>query len=134
MRLVFTGLSNSGTVDLYLIINSDTGSNYSNTRINGQGTTASSASNTSESTPYDTRGWTLGTSNPSMVQYDIFSYAGSTYKTYFVSVSNDQNGSGNVTRFVRLWRSTSAITTLAFTASGNMAAGSTATLYGILKA
>jgi hypothetical protein len=70
-----------------------------------------------------------------MVTYDIFSYAGSTFKTLLMTTSGDQNGSGWVERIVGLYRSTSAITSISIDASAStFAVGSTATLYGILKA
>jgi hypothetical protein len=67
---------------------------------------------------------------------DIFSYAGSTFKTCLITRSSDQNGSGEVMREVSLWRNTAAITTILFrlSTSGNYATGTTATIYGILKA
>jgi hypothetical protein len=48
----------------------------------------------------------------------------------------DNNGSGGVTRSVGLWRSTSAITSISLFIDGTttFSTGTTATLYGILKA
>jgi hypothetical protein len=70
-----------------------------------------------------------------LITADLFSYAGSTFKTVLATNSQDYNGSGNVGRTVALWRSTSAISTiLLYTNAGNFNAGTTATLYGILKA
>ena len=67
---------------------------------------------------------------------DIFSYAGSTFKTMFVEETADINGSGGLNRRVGLYRSTSAITSINFFAQGvaNFAIGSTFTLYGIKNA
>ena len=66
---------------------------------------------------------------------DIFSYAGSTFKTALSNQNIDNNSTGWVFRSVGLWRSTSAITSLTITNSSNqLAAGTTASLYGILKA
>ena len=70
---------------------------------------------------------------------DIFSYAGSTYKTILSSGSGDKNG-GVVAQGVEIttgmWRNTAAITSIALTLNGggNFSTGTTATLYGILKA
>ena len=64
---------------------------------------------------------------------DVFSYAGSTNKTTLVTQSDDENGSGVVLRMAHLWRSTSAINEISLLVfSSTIAAGSTATLYGIL--
>jgi hypothetical protein len=66
---------------------------------------------------------------------DFFSYAGSTNKTVLIEISQDYNGSGVVQRSVALFRDTAAITRLDLTAVGTtFAIGTTATLYGILKA
>jgi hypothetical protein len=66
---------------------------------------------------------------------DIFSYAGSTYKTVLTNESTDMNGSGAATVAVQMWRSTSAITSISLNLStSTIAAGSTATLYGIKNA
>lgn len=118
-------------------LNSDTGTNYSGTRIYGDGATASSAkqnnfdylffNNTSTST-------TL----PTFYTLDFFNYVGSTNKTVLQTGSADKNGSGSLERVVSLWRSTSAITTIKITlytdGSANYNTGSTFTLYGIKAA
>lgn len=120
----------------FLQINSDTGTNYSNTRLTGNGTTAASSRQTttdsitlSPLTGLDTTGY------PAATQIDVFSYAGSTYKTLLIATSVDLNGSGSTVREVGLWRSTSAITsiTLGLT-TGSSCVGTTATLYGIKNA
>jgi hypothetical protein len=67
---------------------------------------------------------------------DVFSYAGSTFKTCLVSVNNDQNTvGGEVNAQVGLYRSTSAITSITFTPQTNsFDTGSTLTIYGIKNA
>jgi hypothetical protein len=69
---------------------------------------------------------------------DIYipNYAGSTNKTILSASSNDQNGAGESGRVVGLWRSTAAISTILITIDGSttFSTGTTATLYGILKA
>jgi hypothetical protein len=71
-----------------------------------------------------------------MATLDLFSYAGSTFKTGFLSGANDNNGSGDVDQAVGLYRSTSAISsiTLSNQASLLFDVGTTATLYGIKNA
>jgi hypothetical protein len=120
---------------IYLRFNSDTATNYSRTILSGNGSAASSSNNTSQTfikinnlTPDKTG--LLG-----FYAVDIFSYAGSTFKTVLSSSSEDNNGAGLVDRIVGLWRSTSAITSVGLTMNGvDFAVGTTATLYGILKA
>ena len=131
LRLVLTCTTTAGA-DAYFRFNGDSATNYSYTYISGNGTTATSSYSTSSSTPFiDVNG--ISTTIPSLFTFDIFSYAGSTYKTSLITGQEDRNGSGAVSRTVSLWRSTAAITSVALTANGTtFAIGTTATLYGIL--
>jgi hypothetical protein len=114
--------------------NSDTGSNYSRTTLRGDGSIATSTQNTS-STRIPAGAINSNSTQPHINTSDYFNYAGSTYKTCLIESSQDNNGSGSVARIVGLWRSSSAITSISIYLNGtNMAAGTTATLYGILKA
>lgn len=131
--LVFVGSGASGG-RYRLRFNGDTATNYSSTIISGDGTTAGSTRYTSldgiES------GYNIGTTNRTFISCDIFSYAGSTNKIALLTYSNDQNGSGQTQRTVGLWRNTAAITSVGLDIIGgiNFTTGTTATLYGILKA
>jgi len=139
----------SGYTDLRLVVNliaggastgriefnADTATNYSNTVLYGNGTTAASTRETSITSIRVTGSQNYSTTIPTLVTADIFSYAGSTNKTALVTLSGDYNGSGQTSRIVGLWRNTAAITSVKFFLFGNnLAAGTTATLYGILKA
>ena len=132
LRIVFTG-DFAAADRLCIRFNSDTATNYSTTRLRGDGAAASSSAGTSNDAIIPGAGTLTGIRLQTM---DIFSYAGSTNKTTLVNLSNDQNGSGQTLCAVGLWRSTSAITSIRlFGYSGNnITSGSTATLYGILKA
>lgn len=121
----------------YLRFNSDSGTNYSFTLLGGNGTSAStSASATRNTLPI--MGWitNLSTTTPSMAIIEVFSYAGSTNKTVLTKAVYDLNGSGATENYVGLWSNTSAINNITVNQSGGTgwAAGTTATLYGILKA
>ena len=129
LRLVLTG-SPSSSGNQIMTFNSDTTTIYSNTSINGSGTTATSARATGDNAI--SQSYMYSGSNISLLTYDIFSYAGSTFKTVLITGSTDQNGSGLVRYSVGLWRSTSAITSIDL--GRTMSVGTTATLYGILKA
>ena len=138
LRLVLVAQGNS-TTNAAIRFNSDTGSNYSITQLQGDGGGVYSQGTTNQSsigyvqipnnggTPNNTFG---------MVTYDIFSYAGSTNKTVLLADAGDMNGSGNINRVVGLWRNTAAITSITITTLGaaTYVANTTATLYGILKA
>jgi hypothetical protein len=113
--------------------NSDSASNYSWTYVSGNGTAAQSGRFTSQGGFYTNIGGS--TTIPYLVTFDLFSYAGSTFKTMLWNEVNDKNGSGVISPKVGLWRSTSAITNIEIaTDSSTWATGTTATLYGILKA
>lgn len=138
LRLVIFGrTTRSNTADaLKIQFNGDTGTNYSYTEITATGISSGRASGQQYFGAAVT-----GNTAPSNVfgclEVDIFSYAGSTNKTVLLGSSYDQNGAGGVVRLVALWRSTSAITSIAIassTGSINLLSGTTATLYGILKA
>ena len=136
LRLVLTPIAvGASDYNLFVQLNGSAVAEYSRTRIWGDGTTATSGSATGETK------WNLISamgfkSTPSLWTLDIFSYAGSTFKTALSTGSTDFNGSGNSLYQVNLWRNTAAITQLEITndISSNFATGTTATLYGILKA
>lgn len=113
-------------------LNSDTGSNYSSTVLYGEGTAAASTRYISNTY------FTFNAANNNsiaMMELNFMSYAGSTNKTILAAVAADENGSGQVSRGVGLWRSTSAITRIRlFTLASTFASGTTATLYGIKAA
>ena len=115
--------------------NSDSGSNYSRTRLAGDGTSVTSSVNSNQTELQLTSSFSIGTT-PTLRVLDIFSYAGSTFKTVLFQENADLNGSGGLNRQVGLWRSTSAITSISLFAQGvvGFAAGTTATLYGIKNA
>jgi hypothetical protein len=117
-----------------MVFNSS-GSACSWTQLAGDGSAASSGRiTTGAGRAYITLNYNvLSTTIPQMYTVDIFSYAGSTYKTSLVTFQEDNNGSGYVGNKVGLWPSTSAITSITLNGT-NFAIGTTATLYGILKA
>ena len=136
LRLVLVVTATIANRNLYLRFNSDSASNYSSTYLVGNGTAASSGRTTvADEINVTTGASTLSTTIPSLFEIDVFSYAGSTFKTALISNSEDRNGSGSTARVAGLWRSTSAITSVNLTiSSDDFATGTTATLYGILKA
>lgn len=115
-----------------LRFNGDTSSNYSQTFLEGNGTSAvsSRASNV-------TVGYINLNSDPvlnGIIIVNFLNYSNTTtYKTY---LANGSNAATAVDRVVGLWRSTSAISTILLAAEngGNYLAGGTATLYGIAAA
>lgn len=133
LRLSITPKASAGAIVLVrLQFNSDTANNYSYTSLMGNGTAASSNRNSNN----DTMGMngSIPANGVGFYTYDIFSYAGSTFKTALYTLSADANGSGDMGSTVGLWRSTAAITTIKIDFLNSAAIGTTATLYGIKAA
>ena len=129
--LVFNGTNATGADALGLRFNSDTGSNYSNTRMRGDGSSASSNRDSNQSAI------NIGFSNstsPSPNIISINNYSNTTKNK--TAIGRSGNAANETKVAVGLWRSTSAITTITLiNLSGyNFASGSVATLYGIKAA
>ena len=116
----------SGSItNLAMTLNSDTGTNYSYTRLIGDGTSATSAR---ASTVADCNGG-YATTNWGTTIINFLDYANTTtFKTSLVRTNNDR-----VAAVVNLWRSTAAITTIKLenVVTGDIATGSSFKLYGI---
>jgi hypothetical protein len=127
----------SGAAGLRLRINDDTGSNYSTTFLHGNGSTA--GSNRESSQTRMSTAWIVSTTTgeATIIRFQFMSYANTNvFKT--VLLENARSGSG-VERNVGLWRSTSAITKITVAVGGafpsdDLAAGSTLSLYGVKAA
>jgi hypothetical protein len=135
LRLIVTG-THSVTTYLRFRFNGDTATNYSVVQLYGNGSGSASAgvlnSVTSLATGANVQ---QSTTIPYFISLDLFSYAGSNNKTSLCLVSNDLNGTGETAAVTGLYRSTVAITSLTiFPFSGNLNAGTIATLYGIQAA
>lgn len=128
----------NGSRRLDLTFNSDTASNYSTTRLYGNGTTATS-DRFASATALDI-GFLPGADGTGfgLVVLSIQNYSNSTTnKTCLYRWNSLTATSGNqyTTAGVGLWRNTAAITSMNIVfQSDNLATGSTFTLYGILKA
>lgn len=123
----------SGTAGMRLRFNSDSASNYSNTFLYGNGSSAGSVGNTSTGANFyygaylDSTNWGVTISN-------IMNYSNSTTKK--TVITRDGSGTLGVDAVGSLWFSTSAITNIDVqtTNSNVFASGSTFTLYGIAAA
>ena len=118
---------------VYLRYNGDSGTNYSYTRITGDGTYTSSerASTQDHIRPfYGVVGSNTG--NPTTGTINIQNYSNSTTNKTLLSRTAV---SGEVNAVVGLWRSTAAVTSIVFSLNaGTYSAGTTFTLYGIKAA
>jgi hypothetical protein len=106
--------------------NGDTGTSYSRTILEGNGSSASS-SRTSNANSLDI----YVPSSPYTLIFDIQNYSNTTtYKTTLYTART----SSWLGQWVGLWRNTNAITSLSLTGGSSFAAGSVFTLYGIAAA
>ena len=129
---VFDGLSSSGAGNtLSMVFNSDANSAYSATRLQGNGSAASSARVTSDPTVS-----IVGDSERTNVIISIMDYRNTTtYKTSISRYNTMDVGDGRTGAYVQLRSSTTAITTITFSIpSAQIATTSTITLYGIKAA
>jgi len=126
----------AGTDDTGLRLNSDSGSNYSETLLQGNGTTASSSRASGVNVMFQNTNFRIGgtTGARSTIIYQFMNYANTT--TYKTVIARSNVSDFNVTATVGLWRSTAAINTIYLYnyTSANFTAGTTATLYGIASA
>jgi hypothetical protein len=130
--VIDSAMTAGSTSNLGMQFNSDTGSNtnYSSTRLLGDGSAASSGRNTS--TSYGMIG-DVDTNKFVSINH-IMNYANTTtYKTF---LSRTGNAGAYLGAYVSLWRSTAAITTVVLKQPGGstFVSGSTFTLYGVLAA
>ena len=127
------GNTRSGASDsLTIRFNGDTGSNYSNTNLFGNGSTATSTRNTSATSMRiaDVAATSSGLNSVAII--NILNYSNTT--TYKTALGRGNVAQSEVSARVGLWRNTAAITSVALLAQEgieNWAVGTTFTLYGI---
>lgn len=139
LKLVLTINGVSSTTGSYVFIypnSQQTATNYSYIQMQGNGSATSSTS--VQNSFIQTRNVMPSTTAIAVYIADILNYANGTNKTILTTFTSDNAGSG-VTEFTAgNWRSNSNITSLLLTISSsatvNFGVGTTATLYGILKA
>lgn len=125
--LVLVCTAISGDNNEALQFNDDTNSNYSWTRMYGDGTTYYS-SQSSNDTYIRHTGGNLSTQNTVIINIQNYSNA-TTYKT---TLGRGDNPSTLTMETIGLWRNTSPITTITYYVTANsFAVGSTFSLYGI---
>ena len=117
-------------LDIWMRFNTDTGSNYSDTRLYGDGSNSGSDRNSS----YTSGAIAVLSATQGLIVTNVMNYSNTTTNKTCISRS-DTAGWGPAVR-VTLWRSTSAVTKIQV---GNpyasyLAAGTTATLYGVKAA
>ena len=122
--LVINNTHSTNAVDGWFRLNGDTGSNYSRTNLNGDGTSATSGRNSNVAFGYGI----LVLTTPSTNILQFMNYANTTTNKTVLMRSNNTGSGGYVQATVDLWRSTAAITSIEIgCVSGNFAVGSTLT-------
>jgi hypothetical protein len=129
--VLILSLNPGGNDNMAIRFNNDSTALYSLTRLSGNGSSASSTSVTNSTYPIVQSGL-YEAGYTALFKFDIFSYAGSTFKTFTSSAVVSKNGSGEVTPCVGLWRSTAAINRIDL--YGSFGNGTTVTIYGIKAA
>lgn len=131
--LVITANNNSGTAYISrLYFNADTGSNYSYTRITGDGSAAASTRVSNDT--YGFGGWSNNQSDQMILSQNfIHNYSNTTTNKTWLVRGGDTGD--RVFAAVGLWRNTAAINSIKVQVeTGTYDAGSTFTLYGIKAA
>ena len=127
--IVLNGALSSGLASLSVEYNGDTTSTYSYTRIQGNGTTASSARAPSD----NAIGFVAQDSCMTIVNINNYSNS-TTYKTTLTRTNSNYSSDGRTGSYVALWQNTAAINSIKLSASANFNSGFTFTLYGIASA
>jgi hypothetical protein len=135
LKIIFKNQQSGGSDSRYLQINGDSSNSYSRTKIVGDGTSAYSGAQTSQTALRIAEGGSPQFPIWQTQIIDFFNYSGSTYKTFLISSTEPDAGAGQVFRGVGLWLNTSAITSITLALfAGVFAIGTSATLYGIKAA
>jgi hypothetical protein len=136
LMLVITAANNGSAQYQQIRLNGDSSTNYSNTLLQGDGSSAASARTASSNaigeigvSPNNSPSTLFGSTNIHILNYSN----NTTNKTVLSRNAADANGSGYSILNVGLYRNTSAITSISFLhqAGSGFVAGSTFALYGI---
>lgn len=127
--------ASTGWSGLLVRFNSDSGANYTRHALSGQGTAASAAGATAQTSAFidNVVSRAGNTNNLATSILDVHDYASSTkYKTLRGIGGIDLNGSGVINFVSNLWLNTSAITSISLiTEQDNWTTSSKIALYGI---
>jgi hypothetical protein len=130
--IIINGGQSVATANGGLQFNGDTGNNYSNTRMGGNGSSVVSSRALSESLlRIDAYGWPTSNNANSIIQIQNYSNT-TTFKTVLTRFNATVYGTDTI---VGLWHSTSAINQIVIKSEAyNWLSGTTFTLYGIKNA
>lgn len=136
LMLVISGASTFAAVSggFAMQFNGDTGTNYSHTWLQGNGSTVTSgrANNQTITSEGGVPGTAVAPTIFGPVITHILNYRNTTtFKTVISQAGNEYNQAGTSRISVNLWRNTAAITSMNCYTSADWTAGSTFMLYGI---
>jgi hypothetical protein len=123
--LIIIGQGVDSCPEVFIRFNGDTSALYSNTRLYGNGSAASSDRSSGDTSYYLTTG---SFTNGNFV-FQLNNYSNST--TFKTGISRNNTAGAYVALITGLYRSTAAITSIVLTGSANLTVGSTFNLYGI---
>ena len=139
LKLVISSRSNlSALYDfMYIRFSGDTASNYSNTRIQGDGAASSSANQSSITASYFAMSAAATATSNTFSNLEMYlpNYTGANYKQ-IVTDSVTENNATNAyeTMWAGLWRNTSAVSSMSIVCNtGSFVQYSTFSLYGVLR-
>ena len=135
--LIINGAMSINNGGFYARLNGDTGTNYSETNLYGNGTTATSDRDSTASILYIAARSLSTTVGGTTMIMNLMNYSNTTtYKTVLLRENVTDSTYPGTSITTGLWRSTSAITTILLYCSGvaTLSAGTTLSLYGILAA
>jgi hypothetical protein len=132
--LIINGSVTSGNPSVWMRFNSDSGSNYSFTRLTGNGSSALSSFEVSQTKANIASAFGMTTTYETNLVVQIMNYSNTT--TNKTTLTRANTPSLGTEASVNLYRSTSAITAIEILNSSatNFSTGSTFTLYGIKAA
>lgn len=131
--IVINGAITTGNPAVWMRFNSDSGSNYSFTRVTGNGTSALSSYEVSQTKANLASAFGMTTTYETNIIVQIMNYSNAT--TNKTTLTRANTASLGTEASVNLYRSTSAITAIEiFPSSSTFTTGSTFTLYGIKAA
>jgi hypothetical protein len=132
--LIINGSVTSGNPSVWMRLNSDSGSNYSFTRVTGNGTSALSSFEVSQTKANIASAFGMTTTYETNLVVQIMNYSNTT--TNKTTITRANTPSLGTEASVNLYRSTSAITAIEILNSSatNFSTGSTFSLYGVKSA
>ena len=130
--VLVSNFESSTAANVFYRVNGDTGSNYSDTTVYGDGSSTGSYRRSNQTLSYTT--YISASGQRVVMTTNFMNYANTTTNKTFITRFN--NASFELGAVVGLWRSTSAITsvTINLNNSANFTSNSTFTLYGIASA